>query len=352
VISYADYLRLLPKTELHCHFVSTMQPTRLLELADKNGVRLASRDVDTLLDSNNLLDFLALFNAAHEVLVTRDDFARLAYDGVRDAVAEGNLRYRETFINPQNFPGRSYVDVVDPILDGLRAAEADFGVGFGVVVAINRSLPAAAATELVQTVIDNPRDGVFGIGQDDLSADGTESPGVWVDAYALAGRHGLKRTAHVGETLEASPRSILVALDDLGCDRIDHGYRAVDDPEVFERLLDDQVPLTCTPHSTRVLSGWQFEPRHRIATMIDGGLNVTFSTDDAVFFRTDIGREYTDVLPAMGFGPDVAKRISRAGAAAAWCPPEQRARLEAEFAAQHLALDALLDPASVVLAPR
>ena len=352
MISYADYLRLLPKTELHCHFVSTMQPGRLLELADKNGVRLASRDVDTLLDSNNLLDFLALFNAAHDVLVTRDDFAQLAYDGVRDAVAEGNLRYRETFINPQNFPGRSYTDVVDPIIDGLRAAETDFGVGFGIVVAINRNLGAAAATELVQRVVDNPRDEVFGIGQDDLSADGTESPETWVEAYALAGRHGLKRTAHVGETVEASPRSILVALDDLGCDRIDHGYRAVDDREVFARLLDRQVPLTCTPHSTRVLSGWPFEPDHRIAAMIAGGLNVTFSTDDAVFFRTDIGREYTDVLPAMGFGPDVAKRISLAGAGAAWCPPEQRARLEADFAAQHLALDALLDPASVVLAAR
>jgi len=267
-------------------------------------------------------------------------------------VAEGNLRYRETFINPQNFPGRSYTDVVDPIIDGLRAAETDFGVGFGIVVAINRNLGAAAATELVQRVVDNPRDEVFGIGQDDLSADGTESPETWVEAYALAGRHGLKRTAHVGETVEASPRSILVALDDLGCDRIDHGYLAVDDREVFARLLDRQVPLTCTPHSTRVLSGWPFEPDHRIAAMIAGGLNVTFSTDDAVFFRTDIGREYTDVLPAMGFGPDVAKRISLAGAGAAWCPPEQRARLEADFAAQHLALDALLDPASVVLAAR
>ena len=352
MIDYADYLRLLPKTELHCHFVSTMQPARLLELADKNDVRLPSRDIDTLLDSNNLRDFLALFNAAHDVLVTGDDFAQLAYDGVRDAVAEGNLRYRETFINPQNFPGRRYADVVDPILDGLRAAETDFGVGFGIVVAINRSLGASAATDLVRAVVDNPRDRVFGIGQDDLSVDGTESPGRWADAYELAGRHGLMRTAHVGETLEASPRDILVALDVLGCDRIDHGYRAVDDAEVFARLSGDRVPLTCTPHSTRVLSGWQFTPQHRIAAMIAGGLEVTFSTDDAVFFRTDIGREYTDVLPAMGFGPDVAKRISLAGAAAAWCPPEQRIALEAGFAAEHLALDALLDPASVLLAPR
>lgn len=344
MISYADYLRLLPKTELHCHFVSTMQPSRLLELADKNGVTLPTRDLDALLDSNNLIDFLDLFNAAHDVLVTGDDFAQLAYDGVRDAVAEGNLRYRETFINPQNFAGRSYGQVVDPILDGLRAAKADFGVGFGVIVAINRRFGATAATDLVQAIVDNPRDGVVGIGQDDLTPEHTESPERWVEAYALAGRHGLKRTAHVGETEGADPRSILTALDDLGCDRIDHGYRAVDDARVFARLRDEQVPITCTPHSTRVLSGWQFTPEHRIARMIRGGLNVTFSTDDAVFFRSDIGKEYVDVLPAMGFDADVAKGISLAGARAVWCDDDERAALMASFAAEHLALDALLEP--------
>ena len=33
MISYADYLQLLPKTELHCHLVSTMRPATLQELA-------------------------------------------------------------------------------------------------------------------------------------------------------------------------------------------------------------------------------------------------------------------------------------------------------------------------------
>lgn len=344
MISYADYLQLLPKTELHCHFVSTMKPALLLELARKNDVALPSDNLDKLLDSDNLVDFLKLFNAAHEVIVTGDDFARVAYDGVRDAIGEGNLRYREYYLNPQNFAprGMSYADVIDPVIAGLRAAEADFGVGFGIVVAINRQFSASAAVDLVQSVIDNPRDEVFGIGQDDLAPDGSESPWIWADAYDLAGRHGLKRTAHVGETMQAAPSNILVALDQLHVDRIDHGYRSVDDPAIVKRLHDEEIPVTCTPTSTQVLSQWYPSADHRIAHMIRAGLTVTFATDDAVFFRTDIGSEYRDWLPAMGFGPDVAKRISLTGARSAWCPEEQRSRLVAEFTAQHIALDALL----------
>jgi adenosine deaminase len=201
MVSYADYLRLLPKTELHCHFVSLIQPQTLVDLARKNHVTLPAQH----LESDNLVDFLALFNAAHEVLVSADDFATLAYESVAQSITDGNLRYREVFINPQNFPALSYSQVIDPILAGLQAAETDFGVGYGVIVAINRSMSPAAASSLVQQVIDNPREGVLGIGQDDLAPDYTESPSLWVDAYALAGRHGLKRTAHVGETMQADP---------------------------------------------------------------------------------------------------------------------------------------------------
>ena len=340
MIAYADYLRLLPKTELHCHFVSTMQPGRLLELADKNGVRLASRDVDTLLDSNNLLDFLALFNAAHDVLVTRDDFAQLAYDGVRDAVAEGNLRYRETFINPQNFPGRSYTDVVDPIIDGLRAAETDFGVGFGIVVAINRLHTPESAVALVETMIAHPREFVTGIGLDYLTAEGGEDPLLFEAAYELAGRAGLKRSAHVGETMPASPQNVAHAIDVLHVDRIDHGYRVMDDPDLVERARAARIPFNATPVSTRVLSQWEFTPDHRIAQMVRAGLTVTFSTDDAVFFSTDIGREYREAIPAMGLTRMDAATIARAGFESAWCSDAQRQHLLADFDAALLALNA------------
>ncbi|GAA4771649.1 adenosine deaminase [Microbacterium gilvum] len=338
-----DALRLLPKAELHCHFVSTMRASTLVELARRHGVGLRTDDLDALFAYEGLPDFLDVFNAAHAVLTTGDEIARVAYEGVEDAVRAGNLRYREYFVNPDNFRGVGigYTSLVDAMTDGLVQAERDFGVGFRIVAAVNRALPAEAAVDLVETVAGHPRDVVVGIGMDDLTPEGTEDPLRFREAYALAARHGLRRTAHVGETTAASPRNVVDAIAELGVDRVDHGYRVVDDPAALATAAESGVPFVCTPVSTRMLSGWEFEPGHRIARMVRAGLPVALATDDAVFFRTDIGREYAEALPAMGFGFADAVGIARTGFEAAWCDGAQRDRLLADLRAAALALEGL-----------
>jgi adenosine deaminase len=343
VATYAQYLKALPKAELHCHVVATIRPATLLELADRYGVALPSRDPVALFDYDNIVDFLAVFEAANRVFTSPEDFARVAYEGVSDAVDAGNLRYREYFVNATSFPGLQYAEVIDGLIEGLRRAERDFGVGFGLIPAVDRSRTPQDALALVQAMIGNPRDEVVGLGQDYLTPEATESPELWAQAYRLAAEHGFNRTAHVAEIDNSLAASVTVAMNDLGCVRIDHGYHVMDDSEVVAMARDAQIPFTCTPFSTNVLSGWPIDVDHPVAQMIRAGLNVTFSTDDPTFFRTDIGREYVEGLPAMGFGPDVARRISLAAVDAAWCPPEQKARMRATFETEIAALDAALE---------
>jgi adenosine deaminase len=342
MITYPEYLRQLPKAELHCHAVATIRPATLIELADAYGVALPSTDPAALFDYDNIVDFLVVFRAANGVFTSPDDFSRVAYEGVADAVAAGNLRYREYFVNANTFAGLHYVDVIDGLIDGLRRAERDYGVGFGIIPAIHRGRSVECAIELVQALIDHPRDEVVGVGQDDLTAAATESPELWLAAYELAQTHGINRTAHVAEIHGSLAASVTVAMGDLACSRIDHGYHVMDDPDVVAIARDAQIPFTCTPFSTNVLSGWQIDADHPVAQMIRAGLNVTFSTDDPTFFRTDIGREYVEGLPAMGFGPEVARTISLAGVDAAWCSPDQKTALRLDFLGQIAALDAQL----------
>lgn len=146
----------------------------------------------------------------------------------------------------------------------------------------------------------------------------------------------------MGETPRATLDDVRYAVDDLAVDRIDHGYRIVDDPSLVARALDLGTFFTVTPVSTTICSGWPLDPSHRIATMIRAGLRVTVATDDAMFFRTDIGREFREGLTAMGFGKEVAARIARDGVEAAWCDEEERAALRASFAGQIAALDSAL----------
>jgi adenosine deaminase len=346
MIGYQDYLRLLPKAELHCHFVATIRPRTLIELAQKYAVALPSYDVDTLFDYDNIVDFLTVFEAATHVFVNEGVFERVARESVEDAVILGNLRYREYFVNAHLFP-ISYGAVLDGIIAGLRAAETEFGVGFGIIPAIARFQTPDEAVDMVRTILADGRSEVVGLGQDYLTTDGRESPELWTAAYTLAGEHGLRRTAHVAEIPGSTADAVTTAVRDLGCSRIDHGYHVMDDPAVVEMAREMQIPFTCTPRSTEVLSAWPPSPEHPIAQMIRAGLNVTISTDDPTFFGTDIGREYAEVLPAMGFGPEVASRLALAGVDASWAEPVLKARLKAEFRAQIRALDAVLDEDSV-----
>lgn len=344
MISYPDYLQLLPKTELHCHFASTMSAQLFVELARKHGVTLPTEDPDVLFDFTDLRDFLVAFRYAHDVLRDPEDFERVAYEGVRSAVVDGNLRYREYAVNPQYFfsRGLTYRQVIDPIVAGLRAAEADFGVGFGIVAAINRRESADSAIAMVEQVIAHAVPEVVAIGQDDLTPEDTEDPTRFAAAYELAARHGLKRTAHVAETPFATPDAVREALEVLGCERLDHGYRIVDDPAVVALARERDVVFTVTPVSTTICSGWTLDEGHRIRSMIDAGLRVAVSTDDAMFFRTDLGREYREGLAAMGVDAATAKQIALNGIDGAFCDEAQKARLRADFRAQFLALDALL----------
>jgi adenosine deaminase len=346
VISYQDYLQLLPKTELHCHFVSTMNAATFLELAGKHGVTLWGSDPETLFDFADLVDFLVGFRAAHDVLRDPEDFARVAWEGVRDAVAQGNLRYREYYVNPQYFAARGvgYLEVMEPIIAGLRRAERDFGVGFAIIAAINRRDDAASAVEMVRQVIAHPLPEVVGIGQDDLTPENTEDPTRFAAAYELAAAHGLKRTAHVGETDAATSDAVRQAIEVLGCERLDHRYRITDDPAVVELARERGIAFATTPVSTTICSDWALDEAHRIRAMIDAGLRVTVSTDDAMFFRTDLGREYREGLFAMGVDAATAKQIALNGITGAFCDDARKDRLRAEFRAQFAALDAVLAP--------
>ena len=342
MLALDDYLRLLPKTELHCHFVSTMSAGMLIAQAERYGVPVRTTDPAELFDYADLREFLVAFEAAHQVLRTPEELAQVAYDGVRLAAIEGALRYREYFINPHSFAGVGvgYRPLMDGVLDGLRAAERDFGVGFKVVVAIRKDVTPAEAVELVQLVADTPYPEVVGIGADYLTAEGAEDPARFAEAYRLAKRVGLKTTIHAGETPHSGPEDVRAALDVLHVDRIDHGYRVVDDPDLLARVVDEQVPFDATPISTTICSGWHLDPEHRLATLIAAGANVNISTDDALFFRTDLGREYREGLVALGVDAATARRLALNGVEAAFCSDEEKAALRARFTGELLALDA------------
>ena len=340
----AEYLRRLPKVELHCHVHGTLRPSTVIDLARKHDVRLPTTDVDQLYRYDNIDDFLQIVDLCCTVVRERADFARIAYESLEDGHRSGNLRYQEMFLSPMThlqLAGASFATQIDGLVDGMRAAEEDFGVRSAIICNINRSQPGSVGVEMVEQMLEVRRPEVIGVGLD--YAEAGNPPERFVEAYRLAARNGFHLTAHACE--DAPARNVVTCLDVLGCERIDHGYWVVRDEAVLRRCRDEGVHFDTTLSSTAQVYGWPDLEHHPIVTMISEGLRVNISTDDPTMFHTDLGTEFVKLFEVTGFGPEIARRLVLDGVDATWLDDADRAALRRELEAEIAALTAGLGDA-------
>jgi adenosine deaminase len=341
----ATALSQLPKVELHCHIEGTMRPSTVVELADKNGVALPTRDLDALYHYTSLDSFLNVFWLVQSTLATRDDWARLAYESIVDG-AEHGLAYRETFFTPARHlaAGQPLAEIIAGLDEGLAQAEAATGVRAMLICDMDRAYGPAAGRELVELLVELRRAGsrgverVIGVGMDstELGVD----PVDYAAAFELAGKDGLRRTSHQGEVTNA--RNIAAGVDVLGCERIDHGLRILDDPELTARFADERIPLTVCPNSNIVIANAY--PRledHPYRRMRQAGLLATLNTDDPALTRLDLSKEYRTVMAAFDLAWEDMVAIALDGVAASWLDENDKQRLgeRVRTRAQHLAAD-------------
>ncbi|MGH8884326.1 MAG: adenosine deaminase [Egibacteraceae bacterium] len=333
----ATALERLPKVELHCHVEGTMRPSTVVALARKNGVPLLTEDPTRLYHYTSLDTFLEIFWLVQSTLVERDDWARLAYESVLDGARHG-LAYRETFFTPARHlaAGADLADIVAGLADGLQAGQEDTGARVMLICAVDKAYGPAAGLELVERLVELRRAGrpgterVLGIG-----ADSTElgvDPTSFHDAFALAGKAGLRRTSHQGEV--TPPWTIAAGIDVLGCERIDHGLSILDDPALTRRLADQRIPLTVCPNSN-VLIANRVErlELHPFPRMRDAGLLATLNTDDPALTDLDLGYEYRSAMDAFGYSWDDMVEITLDGIEATWLDESEKQAMRFTFRA-------------------
>jgi adenosine deaminase len=342
-LDYADYLRRVPKVELHCHVEGTLRPSTVVALARKHGISLPTTEVDRIYAYETIYEFLEIFRLVNSTVIDREDFARVAYESLEDGVKLGNLKYREMFFNPTLHTPRGVpmATIIDGLVDGCRAAETDFGVRCWLIADVYRQDPPEVARQMTEDVIANRRPELIGLGMD--AAEAPDPPEKFVESFQLAAQAGLHRTSHSAEDGPAA--NITTCLDVLGCERIDHGYHILDDDAVVARCRDEGVYFTCCPTSTAVVYRWPDLTTHPITRMIGAGLNVMLNSDDPTMFHTDIGKEYVDFCGQNNYGADLVRRLVLNGVEAAWLDGPDKAALRKSFEAELDALDAQLDSA-------
>jgi len=116
-------------------------------------------------------------------------------------------------------------------------------------------------------------------------------------------------TAHAGET--AGPESIRAALE-IGAERIGHGIRAVDDPDLMRRLREEQIPLEVCITSNVKTGAVASLGAHPVRRLFDAGVPITLNTDDPGVFETNLAREFGLARNIFGFSEAELREIAKA----------------------------------------
>ena len=328
--------RRLPKAELHCHLEGAVRRATFFELAAHKGIELPPGDPNDLYEFTDLASFLEVFGLVCSTITTIDDYRRITYEALEDAVAAG-IRYREMFFSP-GF-GAIYGVTPQVMWDGIEAgladAHADLDIRCRMILDVDKAAPPASAVELVEFAASQDRDLLVGIGGDNTER-GVDHR-TFAAAFNLAGERGLRRTMHAGE--DGPAENVRIALDVLGCERIDHGFRSIDDPDLTAELVDRGVALTVCPMSNVLLSGSVPDvASHPFDRLRTAGVHVTINSDDPTYSSTTIEDDFEQVALAFGYDLPTMEALALAAVDASWAPEEERRALRQRFETEMAAL--------------
>jgi adenine deaminase len=313
----------LPKAELHLHIEGTLEPELLMQLAERNGVNLPYADVDTLRAAYSFTDlqsFLDIYYQGASVLQTEQDFFDLMAGYLRRAAADG-VRRAEIFFDPQTHTERGIPDEVfmRGFTGAIEAVGGELDISVGLILCFLRHLSGAEAVAAFESARPHLSE-IIGVGLD--SSEVGNPPENFAAAFAMARDAGLRVVAHAGE--EGPPSYIAGALDTLGVERIDHGVRCDEDPELVDRLLAERVPLTMCPLSNLELGVVSRLEDHNLARLMRQGLTVTINSDDPAYFGGYIADNYVAAARALRLSRAELVQLARNSFEAAFVDPVQR----------------------------
>ncbi|MFF0401210.1 adenosine deaminase [Streptomyces sp. NPDC005248] len=315
----------LPKAELHLHIEGTLEPELAFVLAARNGVELPYANTEELRTAylfDDLQTFLDLYYALMTVLRTEQDFEELADAYLTRAAAQG-VRHAEIFFDPQAHTARGVPigTVVEGLGRALDRSEEEHGISTQLIMCFLRDESAASALE----TLDAAKPYLYRISAVGLdSAEVGHPPAKFREVYEAAEALGLRKVAHAGE--EGPPEYIREALDILGVERIDHGLRCMEDPELVKRLVAERVPLTLCPLSNVRLRAVDTLEDHPLRAMLDAGLVCTVNSDDPAYFGGYVGDTFHAVREALGLEREQLRTLARNSFEAAFLDHDEERR--------------------------
>ena len=336
-----EFIKALPKAELHIHIEGSLEPELMFELAERNKVQLpfeSIEEVQSAYEFSDLQSFLDIYYGGASVLLHQLDFFDLTWAYIQ-RVQKQNLRHVEIFFDPQTHTDRGvpYETVITGIHNALVEAKTKYGITSRLIPCFLRHLSEEAALVTFSEAM-SFRKWIEGVGLD--SSEVGFPPEKFERVFAKATTVGLRKVAHAGE--EGPPDYIWQALDLLDVSRIDHGVRCMEDKKLLERLIKEKIPLTVCPLSNIKLGVFEKMEDHNLKQMLDAGICVTINSDDPAYFGGYINENFLAAQKSLNLSLQDIVEIAKNGFKASFLQQEEIAfHLQSinEFVAEKIASD-------------
>ena len=305
-----EFIKGLPKAELHLHIEGSFEPELMFQIAKRNNVEIPYKSVEEVKAAyafDNLQDFLDIYYAGAGALMVEQDFYDLTW-AYLEKVHSQNVIHTEVMFDPQTHTDRgiSFGTVIIGISNALREAEAKFGMTTKLIMSFLRHLSEEEAFKTLEEAMPYKKL-ITAVGLD--SSELGNPPSKFQQVFAKAEAEGFLTVAHAGE--EGPAEYVWEALDLLNVSRVDHGNNSLDDEILVQELVDRKMPLTVCPLSNLKLQVVKDLKKHPLREMLQKGLLATINSDDPAYFGGYMNANYIEVAEALSLTKDEVCQLTK-----------------------------------------
>lgn len=319
-----DFIKGLPKAELHLHLEGTLEPDLKLKLAQKNKVDIGQETIEEIKASyqfDSLPSFLNIYYPAMNVLQEEEDFYELAMAYLRNAKEQG-IKHAELFFDPQAHTTRgvSFETVVNGYHRAISESE-ELGITSELIMCFLRDMSAESAEKTLEEALPY-KDKFIGVGLD--SDEKGNPPSKFAHVFEKARAAGLKLTMHCDIDQENSIEHIRQVIEDIKVDRIDHGTNIVEDQKLVDYVKEHGIGLTSCP----VSNGFVVDDMKgkEIIELLDQGVKVTVNSDDPAYFQSYISDDLFALATKYDMSQEQVVQLAKNSFEVSWITEEEKNR--------------------------
>ena len=301
-----EFIKNVPKAELHLHIEGTLEPELMFKLAKKNNVSIPYKNVEEVKSAynfKNLDSFLDIYYQSSKVLINEEDFFDLTWAYLLKC-KEDNIVHTEIFFDPQSHTERGikFNTIINGIDKALKKANSEFGITSKIIMCFLRHLDEEPCFEILNQALKH-KDKIIAVGLD--SSEKGNPPKKFKKLFEEAIKEDFLTVAHAGE--EGPSEYIWDSLNLLKVKRIDHGVQCLKDDKLVKNLKEKNIPLTVCPLSNIKLCVFDKLENHNLKKMLDKGLRVMVNSDDPAYFGGYLNTNLIEASKALNLSLNEVK---------------------------------------------